>query len=440
MENIGLKKPNSASGKPAVSGASLEKIHMPQFAAEVSDTSFGLRGYVVVDMTIDGHACGGLRLTMDVDRDHIASLARGMTLKYGFSGMAQGGAKAGIVGDPDMPSEVKRTLLRRFGELIGPMLKSGYYISGPDMNVAHEDIDELLAGAGLTVPRGRRRKGKKSGLFTAMGVMVAIEAAASEKKIDLSKSRIAIEGYGSVGSALGWLITHNFGATVVAVSTTKGALYNRQGLDVNKMMDLRERYGNEFVLHYDGAERIDLEDIFLLDVEVLSPCARQFSITAENAPRIAAPLVVPGANTPVTAEADEILHQRGILSVPYFAANCGGVIGNRMEVLGVSDVYIEGYLRAHNVPRIKQLIQRSAASNIPPEILAEEYALRRFAETKKNAEEYEGVSRWYAAGLQVVRHGWVPEGMLRLMAPMYFERGAERDLSIERYLPQDVSL
>ncbi len=434
MDNIGARKPNGvvSQSTPAESGRLVRPA--PQFVAEISDPSLDLRGYVVVDATINGHACGGLRLAADVSRDHVALLARGMTLKYGFSGMTQGGAKAGIVGDPEMPSARKRILLRRFGELIAPMLRTGYYISGPDMSVSHDDIDELLQGAGLKVPRGRRKKGKKSGLFTAMAVMIAAEAAAAEKKIDLAKSRIAIEGFGSVGSSLAWLMTHKCGTKVVAISTTLGAIYNRNGLDLNRLSDLRARYGNEVVLHYDDAERIENDDLPTLDVEVLSPCARQFCIGAHNASRILAPIVAPGANNPVSDEAEAILHRRGILSIPYYAANCGGVIGNRMEVLGVSDMYIEGYLQVHNAGRIRQLIQRSLSSDIPMAALAEEYAFRRFAETKQNAERFHGVSRFYSAGLQVVRHGWLPEGLLRLMAPLYFERGTERDQSIESYL------
>ena len=213
MDNVGTRKPNGLAGHFASPEHGQSTRPGPQFVAEVTDSSQELRGYVIVDSSINGHACGGLRLAADVSGDHMASLARGMTLKYGFSGMSQGGAKAGIVGDPDMPLERKRALLKRFGELIAPLLKTGYYISGPDMSVSHDDIDVLLAAAGLKVPRGRRKKGKKSGLFTALAVMVAIEAAAAEKKLDLSKARIAIEGFGSVGSALAWLMAHKCGTT-----------------------------------------------------------------------------------------------------------------------------------------------------------------------------------------------------------------------------------
>ncbi|MGA9119729.1 MAG: Glu/Leu/Phe/Val dehydrogenase dimerization domain-containing protein [Bacteroidota bacterium] len=411
-----------------------ERRHTPQFVAEIADPAIDLLGYVVVDTNVNGHACGGLRLSLDVSRDLVADLAHGMTLKYGFSGIGQGGAKAGIVGNPDMPGDRKRTLLKRFGELLGPLLRSGYYISGPDMSITHNDIDTLLGAARLKVPRGRRTKGKKSGFFTAMGVMVAIEATAQEKGIDLAKSRIAIEGFGSVGSSLAWLMGHKYGSKVVAVSTTRGALYDSNGLDIGGLFALVAEHGSAVIDQYKGGERIPLEDLLTLDVQVLSPCARPYAINSQNAGKISAPIVVPGANNPVTSEAEFVLLRRGILSVPYFAANCGGVIGNRMEVLGVTDRYIEKYFQVRNAGRIRQLIQRSAATNVPMSVLAEDYAMRRFAETKLNAERFSGMSRLYSAGLHVVRQGWLPEGVLRLMAPVYFERGAERDQSIDTFL------
>ncbi len=408
--------------------------HGPQLVAEVQDAAIDLRGFVVVDSNVNGHACGGLRFFSDVTREQVASLAHGMTLKYGFSGTAQGGAKAGIIGDPDMPMQQKQRLVARFGELIAPLLKTGYYISGPDMSITPEDIDVLLTSARLKVPRGRRKKGKKSGYFTALSVMVAAETAAAERGIDLSKATMAIEGFGSVGSALGWLMSHKHGTKVVAVSTTKGAIYAREGLDMGRLFDLRREFGNDVVLRYDRAERIDNEALILLDVDMVSPCARQYAISTKNASQLRARLVVPGANNPVSDEAELVLQQRGIVSVPYFAANCGGVLGNRMEVLGVSDMYIEEYFRARNSGRIRQVLQRAASRGIPPSVLAEEYAMRRFIRTKAYAEKFSAAQGIYRTGLHIVRQGWLPESVLRFMAPSYFGRGAELDKSIDLYL------
>ena len=117
----------------------------PQFIGIVEDRSIGLLGYVVVDTTVNGHSCGGLRVLPGVTVEELKGLARAMTLKFGFSGMSQGGAKAGIVADQEISLEEKRKLLKRFTEIISPLLRSKYYITGPDMNTTIDDIDNVLS-------------------------------------------------------------------------------------------------------------------------------------------------------------------------------------------------------------------------------------------------------------------------------------------------------
>ncbi len=153
------------SGTPALSASLVSR--QPEFVCTVRDGSLGLIGYVVIDALIAGHACGGLRMSETVNVSELKNLARSMTLKYGFNQMAQGGAKAGIVADRDMPVDEKRRLLYRFGELIAPLLQTGCYNSGPDMNVTATDIEHMLSGAKMRVPAPRKGKGKKSGLYTA---------------------------------------------------------------------------------------------------------------------------------------------------------------------------------------------------------------------------------------------------------------------------------
>ena len=400
-----------------------EAAHIiPQFIGKVRDASIGLEGFVVVDSTVNEHSCGGVRMFDNVSQDQLKALARGMTLKYGFSGMEQGGAKAGVVIDPEAPRELKQRLLSRFGKIISPLLRSNYYIPGPDMNVDHSDIDVMMGSAGVSVPAPRRNKGKKGGLYTAIGVMVAIEACGAVDMIDLEGVTVAIQGLGSVGSALAFLLARKKGCKVVAASTTHGAIYDRQGLDVDELVSLRERHGNAAVEYYRRAERIPNDELLTLDVDVLAPCAGQYAITGENVADVKARYVCPGANNPVTADAEVEFFRRGVVSIPYFAANCGGVLGNKIEVLGVGTDYVEEAIRRKNATRLRQLITLSRERRQPMMQIAEEYAIRRFAATKVAAEERKAGSFVKSAGLKMFRNGLLPEKMLRLLGPAYVER------------------
>ncbi len=398
------------------------RVLAPQSITSVRDDSIGLRGYVVIDAGVDGHACGGLRITNDLTVDQISALAHGMTLKYGFSGMAQGGAKAGIFEDSDAPIERKRELLRRFGEIIAPLLRTRAYISGPDMGTTNEDIGHMLAAAGSDIPRPRRHRGLKSGLYTAMGVMVSVEACSEAQRLPLAGRTAAIEGFGSVGSALADLLVRRHGMRIVAVSTTRAAIYNPAGLDIELLLRLRQRLGNDCVTAYERAERISHEALKLLDVDLFSPCAGQFSITTENAAALNARLVVPGANNPVTSQADRILRERGVLSIPYFAANCGGVLGNKAEVLGISEDAIEAFLRRKNRGRIVQLIEEARARGTTMMPIAEEYALRRFKRVQEAAAVEDPRRALRSLALRTFNAGLIPEVVVRPLAPAYLSR------------------
>jgi glutamate dehydrogenase (NAD(P)+) len=408
---------------------SLEELKSlePQFVGVASDRSIGLLGYVVVDSTIDGHACGGLRFDSGVTVEELKGLAWSMTLKYGFSGMAQGGAKAGISADPDLPEERRRELLVRFGEIIGPLLRSRFYISGTDMNTTVADIDTMMRAAAMKVPAPRRDKGKKSGLFTALGVMVAAEAAAPATGFTLAGSTVAIEGFGAVGSAFGWLMAKKKGAKVVAVSTSRGAIYNANGLDVEVLLRLREEFGNASVTAYEHADRIRNEELLELKVDLLSPCARHHCIDLNNVTRIQARLVCPGANIPVTHEADKVLFSRGIVSVPPFAANCGGVLGNKVEMLGVDDEFIEAFIRRKNAGRILALIAESRKIGEAPIFLAERYAMSRFRAMQETAVRGGIGGEIYRVGLKAFNAGLLPERVLRPLAPIYLEKAMATD-------------
>ncbi len=425
-----MKTPQTSAGEQREDVNEELQGYLPQFEATVRDESIGLLGYVVVDSTVDEHSCGGIRISEDVSVEKLRAMARGMTLKYGFSGMEQGGAKAGIVGDAEGPLERKEQLLRRFGELIAPLLRSRYYISGPDMGITNAQVRAMLAAAGLQDPPLRRHKGTKSGYFTAVGVMVAMEACAEFTGKELSRSTVAIQGFGSVGSALAELLSKQCGAKVVAISNARGALYKPSGLDVDTLLSLGKQYGSDLVHHYPRAHTIALEDLDLLDVDILAPCAQLYSITLANASHVKARVVCPGANNPVSRRAEKVLFERGILSVPYFAANCGGVLGNRMEVLDVDDGVIEAYIRRKNRARVLQLLNAARDEHRMMIDIAEEYALRRFRANQGHPSTHPLSRRLRTVGIRMMNSGIVPLSVVRPFALAHLQKTSVSDPDI----------
>src|SRR4030042_5283354 len=401
----------------------------PQFVCIAEDRSIGLKGYVVVDQTIDNHACGGIRMVPDLSIGELKGLARCMTLKYGFSELEQGGAKAGIVADYDLPANDKQILLRRFGEIITPLLKSGYYITGMDINTTKDEIIDMLDYCKISVPRKRRRKGNKSGFFTAMSVMVGTEAVASFRKFRLFNSSIAIEGFGAVGSSYAWLMSKKKGAKIVAISTIKGAIYNKNGLDIDKLLQLKEKHKDDLINHYVEADKTTNEMLLELDVDILSPCARHFSINDSNALKIKAPVICPGANIPVTSSAEKTMFNREMISIPSFVNNCGGVIGNKLEMLSVADDIIENLIRKKLTPKIIHLIEKSYDLQIPMCKIAEEEAMKNFHLMQVRNQSHSLKNLYTKLAKKLINTGLIPEFIMREAGEIYFNRKTKNEKS-----------
>ena len=156
------------------------------------DEEANLQGYIAIDSTVNGSCHGGLRMAPDITSDLIAQIARTMTLKYGFVGLPIGGAKAGIVADPEMPIENKRALLKSFGQAIEPFLKTRSYIPAGDMGTSENDIRFMLSSIGLR-PQPRNLTHQLSGFYTGITVFSAAISAARHVGLNLSQVSIAIE-------------------------------------------------------------------------------------------------------------------------------------------------------------------------------------------------------------------------------------------------------
>jgi glutamate dehydrogenase (NAD(P)+) len=355
-----------------------------------------------------------------IDEAEIGDLARAMTLKYGFLGLPQGGAKAGILGDPEAPQAERWERLAAFGQTIAPLLRNRIYVPGTDMGTENSDIQFMLQKAGVRVKR-RQLLGTQSGYFTALTVFSSAMQAMAHLGRKLSGCRVAIEGFGKVGGALTKLMA-GANAAVVAISTSKGAIYNPDGLDVGRLTQLAAEAGSSVVELYRDSQRISHDSLFELPVDLLCPCARHDRIHSGNAGRVAAKVICAGANNPVTLDAELELHQRGILCLPDFVANCGGVLGGTMEFASMRNTDIKAFIDEHFGQRVAWLLKESARQNLTPRAVAAPLAMKRFSRVQHKASHPNRLARLFGAALEMYRNGYVPGPLVAHLAPRYFKK------------------
>ena len=296
-------------------------------------------GYRVQHSGARGPMKGGLRYHPEVDLDEVRSLASLMTWKTALVNVPFGGAKGGITCDPKQMSqkEVER-LTRRFTARIGFAFGVQRDIPAPDVNTNAQIMAWIMDQYGS-------RYGHTPGIVTGKpvelggspgreaatgrGVSVITAAAAKDFDIPVDGGRIAIQGFGNVGSFAG-LLLHEMGARITAVSDASGALFDADGLDVPTLFE--HTATRRSIEGFPGkGESISNEELLEMDCDILIPAALGGVITRENADRIKARMVVEAANSPVTTVADAILEERGVLVVPDILANVGGVTGSYFE-------------------------------------------------------------------------------------------------------------
>ncbi|HYC23361.1 MAG TPA: Glu/Leu/Phe/Val dehydrogenase dimerization domain-containing protein [Candidatus Bathyarchaeia archaeon] len=373
---------------------------------------------MVIDSTIGGRARGGLRLLPDVSAAELRALARTMTLKYGFLGLPQGGAKAGVVGDPEAPLGERRRLLGEFARAIAPLLERREYLPGPDMGTDASDIRHALESAGVRV--GAQDLGSvRSGDYTAQTVVASALVALRRRGISAAGASAAIEGFGSVGQAVARRLAAA-GVGIVAVSTSRGAILDRRGLDVGRLVAAASQSRSAVVERFPEPERIAAPALLELPVDLLVPCARLESIHQGNVARIAARVVCAGANNPVTQAAETALWQRGVLCLPDFVTSSGGVLGGTMEFAGIDPARIDGFVEGTFGARVDALIARSDSLRVPPREVVEPLALARFDEVRRAADRPNPAQRLFRAGLAVHRRGWSPRRLVARLAMRYF--------------------
>lgn len=345
----------------------------PQKILHVYDPVTGVKGVVVVDTMSLAGAGGGTRMLPDITTQEIFQLARAMTHKYAILDFPVGGAKAGIWGDPSIKGAKRKELMMSFGNAVKPLLSNNVTLAA-DMGTDNDDVALFFEGAGL--PK------KFTGLstqdiegepledhVTGYGVVVAALAACKLAGVKIKGARIAVEGFGKVGGGVVRYISEA-GAKVVALSTIGGTIYNADGLDVKALLKARKTQGDKAVASYKNAKHLKPQDIYGLPVDVLIPGARPYLITKKNAGLIKAKVISSIANVPITEEAEEIIFKNGILSVPDFISNAGGVILGVIDVLGGKKEDVFRVVGDYIGPISTKILKESRQKNVNPRALA----------------------------------------------------------------------
>src|SRR6266567_3812282 len=296
-------------------------------------------GYRVQHNVNRGPAKGGIRYGPDVTLDEVKALAMWMTWKCAVVGIPFGGAKGGVICDPKnmSPSELER-LTRRYATEISIVIGPHGDIPAPDVNTnsqvmawimdtysMHEgySVPAIVTGKPLSIGGSEGRNDA-----TATGVLFVTRQAARRIGMPLKGARVSIQGYGNAGSIAARLFQRE-GSKIVAVSDTRGGIYNEAGLDPASILRFKQERGS--VIGFPGAQTIGVQDVLEVPCDILIPAATEGVITAANAARVQARIIAEAANGPTTPEADAILFSQGALVIPDILANAGGVTVSYFE-------------------------------------------------------------------------------------------------------------
>lgn len=345
----------------------------PEKIVHVHEPALGLRAIVVVDNTAAGPAIGGTRMAPDVSVEECMRLARAMTLKNAAAGLPHGGAKSVIFGDPAMPAAEKEQIIRAFAKAIATLTE---YIPGPDMGTNERAMAWIKSENGRSVGLPRVIGGIPLDEIgaTGFGLAVAAESAQALGGPTLSGARIAVQGFGAVGQHAAHHLTKK-GAVLVAATDSHGGIADPDGIDVGDLIALK-RSGKK-ISDLDRGRKLEPDDIISVPCDIWIPAARPDVINADNVGRLNTKLFLQGANIPATAEAEARMHQRGILSIPDFIANAGGVICAAVEYRGGTETAAFAAIAEKISANTREVLAAAASQKIMPRQAANQIAEQR---------------------------------------------------------------
>ena len=356
----------------------------PAKIVHVCEPSVGLQAVLVVDNVARGPAIGGVRMATDVTTEECVRLARAMTYKNAAAGLPHGGGKVVLRGDPKMPTDKKEQLIRALAQLLRGEQE---YIFAPDMGTDEVCMAWVRDEIGRVVALPREIGGIPLDEIgaTGWGLSHVVDVALRDCDFALEGARVVVQGFGAVGSHVARFLTAK-GARLVAVADSRGAVHNPAGLDLNALLELKA--ADQSVADYSDGTRLDSDAVIDVECDIWIPAARPDVVNADNVHRLKTRLVVEGANIPFTLAAEEYLHERGVLCIPDFIANAGGVICAAMEYQGATQQAalqtIEEKLRRNTEQvlesaRRKLILPRQAAIEMAEQRVRTAMGFRRFS-------------------------------------------------------------
>ena len=359
-----------------------------------------IKGYRVQHNSSRGPYKGGFRIHQNVTLEEVQMLANLMTWKTAVANIPFGGAKGGIAVDPKTltKTELER-LVRIYTNLLAPNIGPHIDIPAPDVNTNAQTMawvfdeyskrnshDALAVVTGKPIAIGGSEGREEA---TGRGVMYNVREIARDLNIDLSGTKVLVEGFGNVGFHAARLIRDELKAKVVGVSTSKGGIYNPKGIDVDAAHKYYSEQGS--LKGFPNVDHLSCDEFLYADCDILIPSALEGSIDNKVAEKTNAHIIVEGANGPVTASANEILIERRKVVDPGILANSGGVIVSYFEwVQNLQQYYwtheeinqklerviVTAYKKVRDLSREKKITLRQAAYTIGLERVAEAILLR----------------------------------------------------------------
>jgi glutamate dehydrogenase (NAD(P)+) len=343
----------------------------PAKVVHIHDASVGLRAIVVVDNVACGPAIGGVRMARDVSTEEVFRLARAMTFKNAGAGLAHGGGKAAILSSPKGVD--KEALVRAFAQAIRDL---GDYIPGPDMGTDEVCMawihDEIGRSVGLPRVLGGIPLDEIGA--TGRGLAACADVAADFCGLELSGATLVIEGLGNVGRPAARFLRER-GVTLVAASDSGGAIHDPDGIDIDELLRVKRSAGT--VSAYPRGRKITHGELFHVPCDILIPAARPDCIREDNVEGIRAKLVLQGANIPAMPAAERRLHEKGILSVPDFIANAGGVICAAVEYHGGGESDALERIAEKITHNTRDVLEAARSEGVPPRAAAVALARKR---------------------------------------------------------------
>jgi glutamate dehydrogenase (NAD(P)+) len=309
----------------------------------------------------------------DVTTAECVRLARAMTLKNAAAGLPHGGGKSILYGDPRMPRTRKEQLIRAFAHALRHETD---YIFGPDMGTDEGCMawikDEIGRAVGLPAALGGIPLDEIGA--TGWGIRHAAEAAAPHCQLDLRGARLAIQGFGAVGKHSARFLAER-GARLVAASDSLGTVHDAAGLPVAELIALKD--AGKSVCDHAAGQKLPPDAIIDIECDIWIPAARPDVLREGNAHRLKARLVLQGANIPFTDGAERALHTRGVLVVPDFIANAGGVICAAMEYQGATQAAALATIAEKVLLNTEAVLAAAKAEDLVPRRAAERLAAER---------------------------------------------------------------